>query len=273
MQGFRCFLSNGTLPSVSYAPMKRNLKKNSARRSSGRLLGKVALITGASRGIGLAIAHSLAGEGCDLIITGREENSLRTASRELERHDLRVLEKVCDVSSPRSVESLFSILKKQFGHLDILINNAGIAHAIATVDKLEIEVWQKVLATNLTGMFLVTRAALPLMARGATIVNNLSVAAKAIFTGEAAYCASKHGALGLTNTVRQEVRPQGIRVIALMPGPTDTEIWNQFWPEAPRKNMMSPETVAAALVNALVLPQNSTVEELLLTPTAGALAV
>ncbi|HET7207502.1 MAG TPA: SDR family oxidoreductase [Terriglobales bacterium] len=236
-----------------------------------RLNGKVALITGASRGIGLEIARSLAVEGCDLAITSRTESRIKTIGRQLLSKDIKVLALACDVTDPRSIDALISSAKKQFGRIDILINNAGKSHAMATVNQLDPKVWNDVLATNLTGMFLVTRAALPLMEKGATIVNNLSVAAKGVFAGESAYCASKHGALGFTNTLREELRSKGIRVIALMPGPTDTELWNQFWPEAPRQNMMSPATVAAAVVNALVLPEDSTVEELVITPTSGAL--
>ncbi len=171
----------------------------------------------------------------------------------------------------KAVEALLSDIQKEFGQLDILVNNAGVSHAMATADKLPVEVWSDVIATNLTGMFLVTRAALPLMPDGAAIVNNLSVAAKQVFAGESAYCAAKHGALGFTNTLREELRPRGIRVVALMPGATDTEIWNQFWPDAPRRKMLSPETVAQAVVSVLLLPPDSTVEELIVTPTAGSL--
>jgi NAD(P)-dependent dehydrogenase (short-subunit alcohol dehydrogenase family) len=117
----------------------------------------------------------------------------------------------------------------------------------------------------------VTRAILPLMRRGGTLVNNLSVAAKRVFSGWAAYNASKHGALGLTNTLREELRPRGIRVMALLPGATDTDIWDAPWPNAPRKKMMSAETVAQAVVDAVLLPANSTVEELTIMPTAGSL--
>ena len=116
-----------------------------------------------------------------------------------------------------------------------------------------------------------TQAFLPLLSRGSTVVNNLSVAANRVFAGSSAYNASKHGALGLTNTLREELRPQGIRVIALLPGATDTEIWNTFWPDAPREKTMSPETVARALVGALLLPEDSTIEELTILPTSGAL--
>jgi len=109
------------------------------------------------------------------------------------------------------------------------------------------------------------------MKPGATIVNNLSVAANRVFPGLGAYNASKHAALGLTNTLREELRPRRIRVIALLPGATDTDIWTTLWPEAPRKKMMSPSAVAQAVVNSILLPANTTVESLEIRPTAGTL--
>ena len=109
------------------------------------------------------------------------------------------------------------------------------------------------------------------MKRGATIVNNLSIAANRVFAGSAAYNASKHAALGLTNTLREELCPRGIRVIGLLPGATDTDIWNTLWRQAPRRKMMSPETVAQAVVEAILLPINATVETLEILPTTGPL--
>jgi NAD(P)-dependent dehydrogenase (short-subunit alcohol dehydrogenase family) len=241
------------------------------RSSNQSLRGKTALITGASRGIGAAIARALAGEGCHLILTSRDEKTLARISREVSRNRVRVLTQACDVRDPHSVDDLFRTTRREFPRIDILINNAGIAHANLTVDKLPYPVWKDVLATNLDGTFLVTQAALALIPRGGTIVNNLSIAATRVFAGSAAYNASKHAALGLTNTLREELRGKGIRVIGLLPGATDTEIWNTFWPQAPRKKMISPETVAEALIHAIALPSNATVETLEILPTAGTL--
>jgi NAD(P)-dependent dehydrogenase (short-subunit alcohol dehydrogenase family) len=162
-------------------------------------------------------------------------------------------------------------MRQRFRRLDILINNAGIAHPNLPIEKLPFPTWKDVLETNLTGMFLVTQAALAMMKRGGTIVNNLSIAATRVFPGNAAYNASKHGALGFTNTLREELRAKGIRVIALLPGATNTNIWTTLWPQAPRKKMMTPETVADAVVQALLLPANATVENLEILPTAGTL--
>jgi len=243
----------------------------SAEKSQSSLRGKVALITGASQGIGLAIAHALAAEGCELVITGRNQSTLSQAAMQLAKHKTGVRALVCDVRDPQAVTSLFVAVSREFRHLDLLINNAGVAHANLKVDELPVEVWKDVIGTNLNGMFLITRGALPLMKRGGAIVNNLSIAAKKVFPGSAAYDASKHGGLALTATLREELRGRGIRVIALLPGATDTAIWNTLWPEAPRKKMMSAKAVAEAVVKVLTLPAESTVEELTILPSAGTL--
>src|SRR5580658_7147341 len=256
--------------SGDFIAMKQPSSKT-LRSAHPRLRGQVALITGATRGIGLAIARALTAESCNLILTARDENSLTKMSRELASPKIKLLAHPCDVRDPHSVDALFRAARQQFKRLDILINNAGIAHANLPIEKLPLPIWKDVLETNLTGTFLVTQAALAIMKPGGTIVNNLSVAANRVFPGLAAYNASKHAALGLTNTLREELRPRGIRVIALLPGATDTDIWTTLWPEAPRKKMMSPASVAAAVVNAILLPANTTVESLEIRPTAGTL--
>jgi|SRR5208282_2711282 NAD(P)-dependent dehydrogenase (short-subunit alcohol dehydrogenase family) len=240
------------------------------------LSGRLALITGASRGIGLAIARALAREGCNLIVTARDERALAKARNELEKlqpakSNVHVLAQACDVRSPDSVDYLFALVRGLHRPLDILINNAGIGHPTRTVSELPYPTWMEVIDTNLNGLFLVTQAALAVMKRGSTIVNNLSIAAERIFPGLAAYNASKHGALGFTNTLREELRPKGIRVIALMPGATDTAIWNAMWPRAPRRKMMSAKTVASTVVDALLLPENATVEKIVVMPSSGTL--
>ncbi len=247
------------------------MAKLTSRAQDRRLLGNVALITGATRGIGLAIARALAAQGCNLVVTGRDEAALGRSGRELTEYKVELLVRRCDVRDPQSVDALFRAVRRRFKTLHILINNAGIAHANFNVDKLPLPIWQDVIETNLTGMFLVTQAALAMMKRGGTIVNNLSIAANRVFLGSAAYNASKHGALGFTNTLREELRPRGIRVIGLLPGATDTAIWNTSWPEAPRRKMMSPATVAEAVLAAILLRENATVETLEILPAAGSL--
>lgn len=245
-------------------------------KSAARLQNRVAVITGATRGIGLAIARALAGEGCRLVLTSRNELALSRASQQLAKVQAGgpkrgLLAHACDVRDPHSVDALFRSIRENFSGLDILVNNAGIAHQNLPIENLPFPIWKDVLATNLDGMFLVTQAALAIMERGGTIVNNLSIAANRVFPGSAAYNASKHGALGFTNTLREELRPRGIRVIGLLPGATDTDIWKTLWPQAPRKKMLSPDMVAQAVVDAILLAPTATVENLEILPSVGTL--
>ena len=241
------------------------------QKSTRALKNQVALITGASRGIGLALANALAEQGCNLILTARNEKSPEKAGRELQRYEVQVLAQPCDVRDPNSVKSLFRAIRREFPRLDILINNAGTGHKSLPIEKLPFPTWKDVLATNLDGTFLITQAALGMMRTGCTIVNNLSIAATRVFAGSSAYNASKHAALGFTNTLREELRSRGIRVIGVQPGATDTEIWKTLWPQAPRRKMMSPESVAQAILAAIMLPPSATVENIEILPSVGTL--
>jgi len=239
-----------------------------------RLRGKVALVTGGSRGIGQAIARVLAAEGCNVVITGREKTTLEKSAARVSKkvcNRAKVVPLVCDVRDPESVAALFAKVKHRFRGLDILVNNAGISQAPAPVDETSLELWSAILDTNLTGTFLCTRAALPLMHAGATIINNLSIAAKQAFPNFAAYTAAKQGAYGFTLVLREELMPRGIRVVALLPGATATDIWNQIMPNAPREKMVGVDSVARAVLYAVLLPANANLSELLLEPVAGAM--
>jgi NAD(P)-dependent dehydrogenase (short-subunit alcohol dehydrogenase family) len=175
-----------------------------------------------------------------------------------------------DVRNENDIQHLFAHVQSNFGQLDFLINNAGVYGPAASVEKVSVEGWREALDTNLTGTFLCTKYAIPLMRRGSVIVNNLSIAAYQVFPKSAAYIASKQGMLGLTNATREDLRSRGIRVVALVPGATDTEIWNQFWPEAPREKMMQPKDVVNAVVTALLMPAGTSVDEIRM-PSSGTL--
>jgi NAD(P)-dependent dehydrogenase (short-subunit alcohol dehydrogenase family) len=232
---------------------------------------KVAVITGGGTGIGLATAQLFAQSGYSVIITGRDAKRLKRAADNISKKNGQVTALACDVRDPASVNRLFSEIGKRHASIDVLVNNAGVAHTLAPVDQLPVATWKDVIDTNLTGMFLVTRSALPLMRAGGTIVNNLSVAAVQPFAGMSAYNASKYGALGFTQALREDLRKRGIRVLALLPGATDTEIWSQFWPGAPREKMISAETVAQAVLHAVSAPANTAIEEIRIGPAAGVL--
>lgn len=231
------------------------------------LKDKIAVITGASRGIGFAVAEALAVHDCKVVVTSRFATHAEAAAAKIPN----AVPFVCDVREEHAVEALFDFVRDKFRHLDFLVNNAGIYGPAKPIDQIAPEGWREALDINLTGTFLCTREAVPLMPEGSVIVNNLSMAAYQVFPNSAAYIASKQGLLGLTNASREDLRPKGIRVLALVPGATDTEIWNQFWPEAPREKMIKPSEVAGVVLNALLMPPGTSVEEIRIMPAAGKL--
>ena len=235
------------------------------------LKSKLAVITGASRGIGFAIAEELAAAGSNLVITSRKSADAEAAAEKLAEHGVRILPLQCDVRDEVAIERMFEAVKSDFGSIDVLVNNAGHSQALVPIEKTPTDLWQDTLATNLTGTFLCTRAALPLMKQGSTIVNNISAAAYHAFPNFAAYNVSKAGALAFTNTLREELRERGIRVMALVPGATDTDIWQQFWPDAPREKMVSAKDVAAVLIAALRVAPVGAVDEIKIGPASGRL--
>jgi NAD(P)-dependent dehydrogenase (short-subunit alcohol dehydrogenase family) len=227
---------------------------------------KLALITGASRGLGLAIAEALSARGFHLILAARDRRALARIAARLPN----ATAVACDVRDPESVAQLAEQVRRH-GRLDVLINNAGIAGPSRPIASLDFAIWREVIETNLHGTFLVTQALLPLLGKGSVIVNNLSIAARIAFPGMAAYNVSKRGLMAFTETLREELRPRGVRVVALLPGATATGIWRQFWPEAPRRRMLSPRTVAEAVACAVALPANANCDELVIMPSAGTL--
>ena len=231
----------------------------------------VAVITGGGSGIGLALAGVFSHAGSSVVIGGRDPGRLQAAAGELKKSGWTVAAIQCDVRDPSSVTGFLAQVGKRHPQINVLINNAGVAHALGPVEKLSLETWRQVIDTNLTGVFLVTRAALPMMPAGSTIVNNLSIAATQPFAGMSAYNASKFGAMGFTQALREELRQKGIRVVALLPGATDTDIWGQFWANAPREKMVSAETVAEAVLHAVSAPPNASIDEIRVLPASGVL--
>lgn len=227
---------------------------------------KLAVVTGASRGLGQAIAEALSERGFHLILTARDQRSLKNLAARLPN----ATAVACDIRDSQSMAALAAVIRKR-RRLDVLINNAGIAGPDDPIASLSFEAWREVIDTNLHGTFLVTQAMLPFLARGSVIVNNLSIAARTAFPGMAAYNASKHGLLGFTETLREELRPRAIRVVSLLPGAADTDIWKQFWPAAPRRHMISPATIGRLVAEAVTLPPNANIDELVITPSIGAL--
>jgi NAD(P)-dependent dehydrogenase (short-subunit alcohol dehydrogenase family) len=183
--------------------------------------GKVALVTGGNRGIGRGIAEALVADGASVAITARDAGAATKAAGEL-GHGARGY--ACDVRQPDSVAKLFADVARDFGGLDVLVNNAGIG-IVKPIAEMPIEDWHTVIETNVNGVFYCTRLAVPLMrARGGGYIFNVSsLAGVNAFLGGGAYCASKHAVNGFSEVLFQEVRHDGIRVTYLMPGSVATE--------------------------------------------------
>ncbi len=232
----------------------------------GKLTGKVVLITGASRGIGLAIAKTLGQEGASLILAARNRGPLEQAAAQTPGT---VLSMAIDVTKPGEVKRLFAAVKRRMGRLDVLINNAGV-FTFKPFVKTTLLDWRRNLETNLTSMFLTTQAALPMLKRSrGDVVNILSISSRVAFPNCSAYSASKFGALGFTNVLRQELRGQGIRVTAILPGMTNTRMKQEFDFPVRGQDLVQPEDVAAAVLAAVAQPRNTTVEEVLIMPSGG----
>jgi NAD(P)-dependent dehydrogenase (short-subunit alcohol dehydrogenase family) len=232
----------------------------------GNLQGKVILVTGASRGIGLAIAQALGREGARLILVARNRRPLEQAGA---RVPGAMMTAAADVTKLGDVKRLFAAVQKRIGRLDVLINNAG-AFTFKPFAKTTLGDWRRNLETNLTSIFLTTRAALPLLKRSrGEVVNILSISSRVAFANCSAYTASKFGALGLTEVLRRELRAQGIRVTAILPGMTNTRMKKEFDFPVRGQDLLQPEDVAAAVVGALLQPRRATVEEMLLMPSRG----
>ncbi len=234
----------------------------------GKLEGKVILVTGASRGIGLAIARALDTEGAKLVLVGRNRGPLARAAAQIPGA---VMSMPADVTHPGDVKRLITAVQKQIHRLDVLINNAGV-FTYKPFAKTTLEDWRRNIETNLTSIFLTTQAALPLLKRShGDVVNILSISSRVAFPNCSAYAAAKFGALGLTGVLRRELRAEGIRVTAVLPGMTETRMKDELGFPVRGEDLLQPEDVAAAVLSALEQPRHATVEETLLMPSGGAL--
>jgi 3-oxoacyl-[acyl-carrier protein] reductase len=230
------------------------------------LAGKVALITGASRGIGRAVAGTLGRLGLKLVLCARDRIRLSAAAAELERSGFTVLAVPADVTRPSELTTLVERAEQSLGPIDVLINNAGIGYFAPVQDTTEAH-WDAVLDTNLKAAFLLSRLVAPGMIRRRTghIVNIASLAGKNAFAGGAVYCASKWGLLGFTQSMAEDLRPFGIRVSAVCPGTVATE----FSPHTGKatEKMLQPEDVAHAVEMILTEAPQSFISEIVLRPT------
>jgi NAD(P)-dependent dehydrogenase (short-subunit alcohol dehydrogenase family) len=237
-----------------------------------KLAGQVAIVTGAGRGIGRAIAVALAREGASVALAARSGPELDGVAREIQQAGGQALVLPTDVRQEASVEALVRRALAEWRQVDVLVNAAGVA-IFAPVTDSKLDDWDQMLAVNLRGAVLSCRAVLPAMIgrRRGTVINVGSVVTSRALTGSAAYTASKYGLLGFSRVLAEEMRPHGVRVGVLSAGATDTPLWDAM-PGAPaRERMLRADQVAEAALLMASLGPNAALEEVTLLPAGGIL--
>ena len=232
-----------------------------------QLTGQVAVITGAGRGIGAAIAQKLSSLGAVAVLCGRQRGPLESTAGVIARADGRAEVVECDVRELRSVETAAARVDQLWGRLDILVNNAGVGGFGGPLHQMPPESWEQVLNTNLRGVYYCIRAFAPLMIRAQSghIVNISSLAGKNPLPNGAAYAAYKWGLNGLSYSVAEELRGYKIRVSVICPGSVDTELSPHAGKDAAK--MLQPHDVAHAVAMLVTQAPQSFVSEILIRPT------
>jgi NAD(P)-dependent dehydrogenase (short-subunit alcohol dehydrogenase family) len=237
-----------------------------------RLADQVALVTGAGRGIGRAVAAAFAREGALVVLAARSTRELASVQRDIEAAGGRALAVPTDVRQEPAVAALVSRALAESGRIDCLVTAAGLA-AFGPVAGAKTEDWDQLMAVNLRGAFLCCRAVLPAMtAQGrGTIINIGSVVTSRTLPGSGAYTAAKYGLLGFSRVLAEEMRTHGVRVGVLSAGATDTPLWDAVPQPPDRALMLKPALIAEAALLMAALPPGATLEELTLLPQGGVL--
>jgi NAD(P)-dependent dehydrogenase (short-subunit alcohol dehydrogenase family) len=231
------------------------------------LEGRVVVVTGGNRGIGLVIARTMAGAGARVAICSRDAASLVRAARELEEAGVECLAVPCDVADPTSADAMAAAVLERFGHVDVVVAGAGIAGPTTPMHEISYEQWRECLAIDLDGVYLSFRRFVPTMIerRQGSLIAISSITAKRPLHGRTPYSAAKMGVIGLVRTLALELGPHGIRVNSVCPGAvegprikdvvrnqaqaqgvSEEEALRQFTDPAPLKRLVRPEEVAAA---------------------------
>ena len=233
--------------------------------------GQVAIVTGAGRGIGRAVACALAAEGASVVLAARTRAELAAAAEEIHAAGRVALAIPADVREERDVVALVDETLGRLDRVNVLVNAAGTASFGPVVDA-KTDEWDAMLAVNLRGAMLATRAVLRPMLRQqrGTIISIASIAARRPIANCAAYAATKAGLVAFSRTVAEEVRPS-VRVGVVLPGAVDTPLWDAIGSGLDRSRMLSVHDVARAVVLMATLPSNAALEDVELMPAAGIL--
>ena len=228
-----------------------------------RLAGKVALVTGASRGIGKAIAIALGSEAATLILAARTQPALQDVAEQLRAAGVEAMAAVTDMTSEESIRSLVQHVQQEYGRLDILVNNAGVVYAgplaeTATAD------WDRLMTINARGPFILCREAMGMLkqAHDGRIVNISSVVGVKGYPNQTAYTASKHALRGMSMALAEEVKDHGVRVHVVCPGGVATDMVGSVRPDIDKKELIQPEEIAELVLYLVTHHGNAVVDEL-----------
>lgn len=228
----------------------------------------IVLVTGASSGIGEAVARKLAALHHTVILTGRDKKKLEAMERSMASEGQRVVAIAGDLRDEAQVRFVVAEALKTFGAVHAAVHSAGVFR-MKRADETPLDLWREVLDTNLTSTFLLAKHLLPHFYRQGAghFVAISSIAGKRGFPAETAYCASKWGLMGFLQALRMEACELGVRVTAVLPGATLTPAWGTYAGKLPVERMMKPESVAEAVAFALGQPPEANVDELLIMPS------
>jgi NAD(P)-dependent dehydrogenase (short-subunit alcohol dehydrogenase family) len=229
------------------------------------LAERVAIVTGGGRGIGRAIARKFAAERASVVVVSRTADQLASVVRDIEEHDGKAVAVTADVSREEDAARIMRMAREVYGGVDILVNNAGIYGPVAPIEEIALEDWDRVLAVQLRGAFLMTRAVLPDMyaGHGGAIINISSIAARMAYTWGAAYATSKAGLLGLTRTTAAEGARRGVRANAILPGPVpETEMSQELGRGLAARTGGDAEQMFKAFVETILQGRPQTADEI-----------
>ncbi len=231
------------------------------------LRNKVALVTGGGSGLGAAICEMLAESGAITIVSDIQLNLAEKVAKSLQDKGLEAIALPLDVSSEQHIEMVLQEIKQQFGHIDILINNAG-TDVTLPIEELTIADIDRVLDVNLRGPFILAKLVLPLMKQQGhgQIINIASTASKRVWANATAYHASKWGLLGLSHALHVEARPHRVKVTAVIAGGMQTPFILDRFPDTPLENLQDPKNVAETVRFVLLQPDTTVIPEIMVVP-------
>ena len=236
-----------------------------------RLSGKVAIVTGASRGVGKAVCLAFAKEGAGIVLAARSVGKLEETAEEVKEAGGKPEIVITDLAEEQAIKNLVKVTKGKFGRLDIVVNNAGVTHSAKLEDTATAD-WDRLFNVNTRAPFILCREALPLLRKApkAYIINIASIVGIKCYALQSAYTASKHALRGMTKALAEELRGSDVRVHSICPGGIDTDMIGAIRPDIKKEDLMQPQEIAELVVYLVTHKGNAVIDELHIRRAASA---